>query len=218
LGRTPGLEAGYRWPQISIHRGELQAALLEIVQQRLVARRIHLGHHLVGFEQRGRNQVTGHFARERRGHPSVQETGDVLIGADGIHSTVRAQLFPNEGPPKWNGGLIWRAVSEGMPFLSGRSHIMAGGRQTFVAYPISKAHEDRGLALINWVARFFVDPAQDFPPEQWNRRGKLADFLPRYEGWRFDWLDIPAVIRAAEAVYEFPMVDRDRLRAGPSGT
>jgi 2-polyprenyl-6-methoxyphenol hydroxylase-like FAD-dependent oxidoreductase len=210
-GEPRGIEAGYRWPQISIHRGELQIALLKIVQQRLGAQRIHLGHHLVGFEQRRHNQVTGHFARERNGRPFGQKTGDVLIGADGIHSTVRAQLFPSEGPPKWNAGQIWRAVSEGTPFLSGRSHIMAGGRQTFVAYPISKAHEDRGRALINWVARFFVDPAQDFPPEQWNRRGKLEDFLPRYEDWRFDWLDVPAVIRAAEAVYEFPMVDRDPL-------
>ncbi len=210
-GEPRGLEAGYRWPQISIHRGELQVALLEMVHRRLGAHRIHLGHYLVGFEQRGYSQVTGHFATKRNGHPFAQETGDVLIGADGIHSTVRAQLFPNEGPPKWNGGLIWRAVSEGNLFLSGRSHIMAGGRQTFVAYPISKAHEDRGHALINWVARFFVDPDRDFPPEQWNRRGKLEDFLPRYEDWRFDWLDIPAVIRAAEAVYEFPMVDRDPL-------
>jgi 2-polyprenyl-6-methoxyphenol hydroxylase-like FAD-dependent oxidoreductase len=210
-GEPRGREAGYRWPQISIHRGELQLALLQIAQQRLGTPRIHLGHHLVAFERHGAHQITGHFATERNGQPVARHAGDVLIGADGIHSTVRALLFPHEGPPKWNGGLIWRAVSEDMPFLSGRSHIMAGGRQTFVAYPISKPHEDRGRALINWVARFFVDPTQDLPPEQWNRRGKLEDFLPRYEDWRFDWLDVPAVIRAAEAVYEFPMVDRDPL-------
>jgi 2-polyprenyl-6-methoxyphenol hydroxylase-like FAD-dependent oxidoreductase len=206
-----GLEAGYHWPQISIHRGELQLALLKIVRQRLGADRVRLGHHLVGFEPRGNSEIVARFATERNAPPFLRATADVLIGADGIHSTVRAQLFPAEGPPKWNGGLIWRAVSDSIPFLSGRSHIMAGGRQTFVAYPISKPYEDRGRALINWVARFFVDPGQDFPPEQWNRRGKLEDFLPRYEDWRFAWLDVPAIIRAAQAVYEFPMVDRDPL-------
>jgi 2-polyprenyl-6-methoxyphenol hydroxylase-like FAD-dependent oxidoreductase len=206
-----GLEAGYRWPQISIHRGELQLALLHLVQQRLGVERVHLGHHLVEFEPRGNSQVTARFAAERNGSPFSDATADVLIGADGIHSIVRAQLFPTEGPPKWNGGLIWRAVSDGLPFLSAYSHIMAGGRQTFVAYPISKAQQDQGRALINWVARFFVDPSQDAPPEQWNRRGKVQDFLPRYEDWRFDWLDIPSVIRGARAVYEFPMVDRDPL-------
>ena len=206
-----GREAGYRWPQISIHRGELQLALLTIVHGRLGADRVHLGHHLIGFEQRGDRNVTAHFAAGKEGPPLASATGDVLIGADGIHSTVRAQLFPNEGPPKWNGGMIWRAVSDSAPFLSGRSHIMAGGRQTFVAYPISKSHADRGRALNNWIARFFVAPTQGFPPEQWNRPGRFEDFLPRYEDWRFDWLDVPALIRAADVVYEFPMVDRDPL-------
>jgi 2-polyprenyl-6-methoxyphenol hydroxylase-like FAD-dependent oxidoreductase len=210
-GEPRGLEAGYHWPQISIHRGQLQLALLLIVRQRLGADRVHLGHRLVSFEPRGTDQIVARFATERNAPPFFHATANVLIGADGIHSTVRAQLFPTEGPPKWNGGLIWRAVSDGMPFLSGRSHIMAGGRQTFVAYPISKAYEDRGRALINWVARFFVDTGQDFPQEQWNRRGKLEDFLHRYEDWRFDWLNVPAIIRAADAVYEFPMVDRDPL-------
>jgi 2-polyprenyl-6-methoxyphenol hydroxylase-like FAD-dependent oxidoreductase len=177
-GEPRGLEAGYHWPQISIHRGELQLALLHIVQQRLGADRVHLGHHLVGFEPQGNNQVIARFAAERNGSPFSHATADVLIGADGIHSTVRAQLFPTEGAPKWNGGLIWRAVSDGMPFLSGRSHIMTGGRQTFAAYPISKAHEDRGRALINWVARFFVDPDQDFPPERGTGAASSRIFCP----------------------------------------
>jgi 5-methylphenazine-1-carboxylate 1-monooxygenase len=124
---------------------------------------------------------------------------------------VRAKLEPREGAPKWSGGLIWRGVTETAPFLSGRTQIAAGGRQTFIAYPMSKPYAQRGRSLTNWAARFFVEPSRELPPEDWNRPGKLEDFLPRYEDWRFDWLDIPAVIRSAQAIYEFPLVDRDPL-------
>jgi 5-methylphenazine-1-carboxylate 1-monooxygenase len=206
-----GRAAGYRWPQISIHRGELQLALFKIVENRLGSDHVHLGHRLLSFEQLDERRVVAHFAAGPDGSRIARATSDVLIGADGIHSTVRARLNPGEGAPKWNGGRIWRGVSDSAPFLSGRSHIMAGGRQTFVAYPISRAHADRGSARVNWIARFYVDPIDGFPAEEWNRPGILADFLPRYEDWRFEWLDIPALIRASDAVYEFPMIDRDPL-------
>ncbi len=205
-----GLAAGYKWPQISIHRGELQVALMNLVRERISADRIHLGWHLEAFENRP-DGVAAHFIDRANGDAKRQAKGDILIGADGIHSTVRKQFYPDEGPAKWNGALIYRAVSETRPFLSGRSHFMAGGAQTLIGYPISKAHMDRGCSLTNWAARFFIDPARGFAREDWNRRGDIADFLPRYENWRFDWFDMPELIKSAPAVWEFPMVDRDPL-------
>ena len=205
-----GVAAGYRYPQVAIHRGELQLALFRIVQERLGRDHVHTGHHLVDFDIRD-DGVTAQFSDRGSGRGITRMSGDLLIGADGIHSTVRARLVPNEGAPKWNGGLIWRGVTETTPFLSGRSQIAAGGRQTFIAYPMSKKLSQHGCVLTNWAARFFVDPSRELPPEDWNRPGKLEDFLPRYEDWRFEWLDIPALIRSAQAIYEFPMVDRDPL-------
>jgi 2-polyprenyl-6-methoxyphenol hydroxylase-like FAD-dependent oxidoreductase len=205
-----GIAAGYRYPQVAIHRGELQMALFELVQERVGRDHVHTGHHLVDFDIRD-DGVTAQFADHGSGGTIVRASGDLLIGADGIHSMVRAKLAPREGAPKWSGGLIWRGVTETAPFLSGRTQIAAGGRQTFIAYPMSKPYSERGRSLTNWAARFFVEPSRELPPEDWNRPGKLEDFLPRYEDWRFDWLDIPSVIRSAQAIYEFPLVDRDPL-------
>ena len=62
---------------------------------------------------------------------------DLLIGADGIHSAMRAKLYPDEGPPIWNGRILWRGVTEADPFLTGRTMIMAGHEVLkFVCYPI----------------------------------------------------------------------------------
>src|SRR5262249_31376882 len=47
--------------------------------------------------------------------------------------------------------------------------------------------------------------------EDWNRRGNLEEFLPRFKNWAFDWLDVPAIMRAADTIYEYPCVDRDPL-------
>ncbi len=204
-----GMAAGYRWPQIGIHRGELQVALLAIVRERIPADRIHLGCQLTGFEETD-DGVIGHLM-ERATHRRFTMKGDVLIGADGIHSTIRHHFYPDEGPAKWNGALIFRAVTETDPFLSGTSQFMAGGRQTIIGYPISQRYRAQGRSLTNWAARFFIDPSSGFAREDWNRRGRLEDLLPRYADWTFDFLDIPAVMRGATAIWEFPMVDRDPL-------
>ena len=131
---------------------------------------------------------------------------------------MRAHYHPNEGMPKWNGITMWRGVTEGAPFLSGRSMVWAGwSAQKFVCYPISRPHADRGRSLINWIADLRTGSTQMLRREDWNRPGKLEDFLPKFESWRFPFLDVPAVIRGASAVYEFPMVDRDPLPAWSHG-
>jgi 2-polyprenyl-6-methoxyphenol hydroxylase-like FAD-dependent oxidoreductase len=200
-----GRHAGLPWPQFSIHRGELQMILLRAAQRMLGTDRVRFGRRVEGFEQRG-GKITARFID---GEPAE---ADLLIGADGIHSSVRGALYPDEGPPKWQGILMWRGVTVGKPFLGGATMVQAGHHtQKFVCYPISRAHAERGEALINWICDLYMGEGTAPPREDWNRPGKLADFLPRYGGWKFDWLDVPAVIEAAHAIYEFPMVDRDPL-------
>ncbi|MFO1085158.1 MAG: flavin-dependent oxidoreductase [Reyranellaceae bacterium] len=211
-----GHHAGLPWPQFSIHRGELQMILLRGAERLLGAEAIRFGRRIAGFEQWG-NKVVARFA-DRDGAAVETVEADVLIGADGIHSAVRAQFYPNEGPPKWQGILMWRGVTVGKPFLGGDTMVQAGHHtQKFVCYPISRAHAERGEALINWICDLHMGDGAMLPREDWNRPGKLADFLPRFEGWKFDWLDVPDVIRGAHAVYEFPMVDRDPLPAWSHG-
>jgi 2-polyprenyl-6-methoxyphenol hydroxylase-like FAD-dependent oxidoreductase len=200
-----GRAAGYNWPQFSIHRGALQMILLEAARERLGADSIVTGHHLEHWEASGEG-VCASFASRRTGaHTEAQ--GDLLIAADGIHSTVRAQLYPDEGPPLWNGAILWRGVTRGKSFLTGRSMIMAGHEfQKFVCYPISCQEP-----VLNWIAERKFKPDHQWRREDWNRRGDLAEFMPHFESWKFDWLDVPSLIRAAERCYEYPMVDRNPL-------
>ncbi len=198
-----GLAAGYRWPQYSIHRGRLQRLLWEAAAERLGAHRLHPGRRLTGFEQ----DATGVTARFADGGTA---RGEALIAADGIHSAVRAAFVPDEGPPKWNGCILWRATSLAPAFRTGASMVQAGNRdRKFVCYPIGTAPD--GQAEINWIAEQRYPADHPWPREDWNRRADPAAFLPLFADWRFPWLDVPALIRAAEAVFEFPMVDRDPL-------
>jgi 5-methylphenazine-1-carboxylate 1-monooxygenase len=205
-----GLDAGYRWPQISLHRGKLQMLLLEALRERLGAESVMTGWHLSGWRS-GTAGVTAGFVDKKSGTPRGSVEGSLLIGADGIHSSLRQRLYPEEGPPIWNGAILWRGTARVAPYLTGRSMIMAGHeRQKFVCYPISAAEED-GKATINFIAERKFAPDHGWRREDWNRPGDPADFLPQFEDWVFDWLDVPALIRAAETIYEYPMVDRDPL-------
>jgi 2-polyprenyl-6-methoxyphenol hydroxylase-like FAD-dependent oxidoreductase len=203
-----GRAAGYRWPQISIHRGVLQMLLLDAARERLGAERIELGAHLESFEPRA-GGVRLHFSDRVRGGVTRACDARLLVAADGIHSTVRRALYPAEGPPRWNGAVMWRGVAEAPSFLDGRTMIMSGhSTQKFVCYPIASHGSSQSL---NFVAELRFEPTRLAEREDWNKRGRLEDFLPRFEAWRFEWLDVPALIRAAKAVWVYPMVDRDPL-------
>jgi 2-polyprenyl-6-methoxyphenol hydroxylase-like FAD-dependent oxidoreductase len=212
-----GRAAGYRWPQFSIHRGALQMILHEAACARLGTDHILTGHHLAGWEETPTG-IRAHFVDRRSGASLGSADGALLIGADGIHSSVRQALHPHEGPPIWNGAILWRGVTRARPFLTGRSMIMAGHEfQKFVAYPISREAEQRGEAVVNWIAERKFRPDHQWRREDWNRPGNRDDFLPQFADWRFDWLDVPALIEAAEGCYEFPMVDRDPLQGWTFG-
>jgi len=206
-----GVHAGYDWPQYSIARGALQMILLEAVRNRLGDRSIVSDHELVDFSQNN-DKVTAHFQRRSTGERPDPVVGDVLIGADGMHSVVRRHFYPDEGDPVWSERVLWRATTESEPFLSGRSMVMAGHEdQKFVCYPISRDSEKRGRSLINWIAELRIRDRATWRREDWNRTTDVAEFLPRFEDWDFGWIKVPDIIRGAETVYEYPMVDRDPL-------
>jgi 2-polyprenyl-6-methoxyphenol hydroxylase-like FAD-dependent oxidoreductase len=206
-----GLAAGYHWPQYSVHRGLLQLMLLDEVRRRLGPDAVEVAAPVASvatLEDRAVVRVGG-----TAGQHEIE--ADVVVAADGIHSTVRAQCHPTEGPPEWNGAVLWRGTTWAAPFLTGASMIMAGHRaQKFVAYPISGPID--GLQRINWIAERVVDAAQ-FRQEDWNRQVSTDLFSAYFADWRFDWLDIPALIADAEAVYEYPMVDRPPLESWTHG-
>ena len=200
-----GRAAGYNWPQFSIHRGTLQMLLLQAARERLGADHIVSGHPLVAWEDTG-DGVRASFINRRTG-AKTEAHGELLLAADGIHSAVRAQLYPSEGPPVWKGAILWRGVTRGPSFLTGRTMAMIGHEhQKFVCYPISNTEP-----IVNWIAERKFKSDYQWRREDWNRRGDFSDFLPQFESWRFDWLDVPALIRGAERCYEYPMVDRDPL-------
>jgi 2-polyprenyl-6-methoxyphenol hydroxylase-like FAD-dependent oxidoreductase len=202
-----GLAAGYAWPQISIHRGVLQQVLLDAVLERIGGARLALGHTLVDVEATPGAGVRARFSRREGGTPREAE-GRLLVACDGIHSALRRRLYPDEGPPRWNGARMWRGTAVAEPFLDGHTMIMAGHtRQKFVCYPIR--HAPDGRALINFVAELRGNGAEQGERVDWNARGRLEDFLPAFEKWRFDWLDVPALVRAAREIWVYPMVDRD---------
>lgn len=206
-----GKHAGYSWPQFSIHRGQLQMLLLEAVQERLGPNSVMMGHHLKDWQQAG-SELT--ITLTERDGTTIKNhvTAQCLIAADGIHSEARAKLYPDEGPPAWDGAILWRGVTVAKPFLTGATMAMVGHEfQKFVTYPISSQTDDPDTSLINWIAELKFDQDYRWRREDWNRGGNLDDFLPAFEDWRYDWLDIPELIRNAEHVYEYPMVDRDPL-------
>ena len=202
-----GRFAGYGWPQLSIHRADLHEVLLQAVRERLGADAVQLGMKFVSVE-RGHHGVTARFEN------GAAAAGSCVVGCDGIHSAVRRMLFPHEGPPAYQGINMWRGVTRMKPFLTGASMAVAGWLEVgkLVVYPIRRSEHPAldadGRQLVNWVAEI-QSPRNVM--QDWNLGGRIEDFYPAFEGWRFDWLDCAAMIRNAEQVLEYPMVDRDPL-------
>ncbi len=203
-----GLAAGYIWPQYSIHRGGLQMALLAALQERAGPDSVVMGQAVTGWRAvAGGVEVT--LGARASGEVLGRARGAVLVAADGINSTIRAALYPEEGPAHWGGTMMWRGVTRGPRFLGGRTMAMIGEKHIkFVVYPLEDTEEG---SLINWIADLTMPAGYDWRAQDWNRPGNRADFAPRFADWRFGWIDVPGIIEAAEGIWEFPMVDRDPL-------
>src|SRR5471030_2206709 len=91
-----GIEAGYKWPQFSIHRGTLHQILLDAATERLGAANILTSHHLSGWSEIS-GGVVANFIDKATGKATGSHDGVILIAADGIHSAIREKLYPHEG-------------------------------------------------------------------------------------------------------------------------
>ncbi len=216
LRQPCGLDAGFSLPQFSLHRGRLQAVLLRAVRERLGPDAVRLDRRLVGFSQDA-DGARASFV-DRAGQPESAD-GDVLVGADGIHSAVRSLLFPDEGPPRWNGVMLWRGATDWPAFGTGRSAIIAGGTAAkFVVYPIASGLTS-GTRLTNWALCVQTGPDGDPPPQrqEWSRRADPVSLASYVDRFRMPLVDHAGLVMATEECFEFPMCDRDPLPYWTSG-
>ena len=210
-----GLLAGYRWPQYAVHRGGLQMLLYRAALERLGAGAVLPGHRVAGY----RNEADGVAVLVRAPNGTKTEIrAQLLIGADGLHSAVRAQMHPGQPPIQWGGAIMWRGTTPGVPIRSGASFVGLGThRHRVVFYPISPPDPATGLATINWIAEITVDNSGGLRDGDWNERVAIDSFIHHFEGWRYDWLDVPAMLRGADEVFEYPMIDRDPVSTWVDG-
>ena len=208
-----GVDAGYAMPQFGIHRGKLHGVLLRAVLERLGAARVHTHCRLVDFQHRA-DQVIATFDRGDPGE-RIEVVADALIGADGIHSSARALLYPHEGPPAWNGIMLWRGTTEWPVYADGRTMVIAGGNAAkFVVYPIYADPSKPETRLTNWAIMARLGDGTAPPPrrEDWNRPGRLEEAVVFMRGrFRLDFFDPVSLIEATGTFYEYPACDRDPL-------
>ena len=201
-----GTWAGHDVPQFSIHRGRLHAVLWEAARERLGAEALLTGARLAGFDQDA-DGVTPRLADGRA------LRGEALIGADGIHSVLRAALHPEDGGIRWNGIQMWRGAVEWPAFGGGDTMIVAGDMtEKLVLYPIAPGSRP-GMRLTNWVVCAQLGDASKPPPrrEDWSRPGRLDEVLRHVARFRIPALDVEALVRATPEFWEYPMCDRDPL-------
>jgi len=187
--------------------------LYQLVQQRLGADAVQTGLRAVGYRQ----TEAGVTLQLRDAAGQLHEkTGAVLVGADGLHSALRAQMHPDQPPIQWGGAILWRGVTRAAPIRTGSSFVGLGThKHRMVIYPISAPDAD-GLATINWIAEQTVDNSAGWEGD-WNRKVDIERFIHHFEGWNYDWLDVPALIRGASEVFEYPMIDRDPVPSWVDG-
>jgi len=197
-----GKFAGYSVPEVGIHRGRLHVILYEAARKQLGPDAILLDHDCTGVEQDDAG-ATVHFNKRD------DVRADIVIACDGINSAIRKQYYPSD-KVAFAGINTWRGVTRRKPIFDGRTYIRVGSILTgkIVIYPIVDNIDAQGNQLINWMAEIKRD---SFEQNDWNKPGDLADFFPLYESWRFPWLDVAQMIRDADQILEYPMVDKDPI-------
>jgi 5-methylphenazine-1-carboxylate 1-monooxygenase len=211
-----GVLAGYKWPQYAVHRGQLQMLLLRTAIERLGADAVRMGPRVTGYRQHA-DRVTALV--QTRGGDRTEVSGCLLIGADGLHSAIRAQMHPRQPPIQWGGAIMWRGTTPGVPIRTGASFVGLGThRHRVVFYPISPADPATGLATINWIAEITVDNSSGWANGDWNKKVEIDSFVHHFADWTYDWLDVPSMLRGAKEAFEYPMIDRDPVPTWVSGS
>lgn len=210
-----GRLAGYKWPQYAVHRGKFHMMLYAKVLERMGPDAVQLGSRVTAYEKTGTGvSVVVEDADGALRH----EHGTLLIGADGIHSAIRAQMHPTQPPIHWGGALMWRGTTWAKPIRTGSSFIGLGThRQRMVIYPISHPDPQTGLAMINWIAEVTLDNSEGWGGSGWFRQVPTSDFVAHFADWTWDWMDVPALIGGADIAYENPMIDRDPVSSWADG-
>lgn len=205
---TRGLLAGYNWPQYAVHRGQLHMLLHRLAVERIGADAVRLASRVTGYRKISNGSVTALI--EHADGVTSEMTGPLLIGADGIHSAVRAQMHPAQPPIHWGGAIMWRGTTQAKPIRTGASFVGLGThRQRMVFYPISQPDPKTGLSTINWIAEVTLDNSDGWKQRGWFREVGVEDFVHHFDNWVWDWLDVPAFIKQADGAFENPMIDRD---------
>ncbi|ADZ90800.1 flavin-dependent oxidoreductase [Marinomonas mediterranea] len=203
-----GLEAGYKWPQYSVYRGELQMLLYRLAKERLGSDAIKTGHKVVGYENLSNSKGVVAKVKLASGE-LIDVQGSLLVAADGLHSAVRAQMHPNQPPIHWGGAVMWRGVAKSLPIRTGASFVGVGRHDhRVVFYPISEPDPETGLVDVNWIAEVTMDTSDGLNGD-WNKKVDVEDIVHHFEGWNYDWLDVPSMLRGSSDIYEYPMIDRD---------
>jgi 2-polyprenyl-6-methoxyphenol hydroxylase-like FAD-dependent oxidoreductase len=210
-----GLDAGYKWPQYAVHRGQLHMLLYDTLVARAGVDAVRLGAKVTGYERRGDGGVV---ARVTGGDGTRKEVAArLLIGADGIHSAIRAQMYPDQPPIHWGGAVMWRGTVRAKPLRTASSFVGLGThRHRMVIYPISKTDAD-GTALVNWIAEMTMDSADGWQQDGWFKPAETDSFIHHFEAFRYDWLDVPEMLARADCAYVNPMIDRDPVPSWVDG-
>ncbi|MEP2532174.1 flavin-dependent oxidoreductase [Shimia sp.] len=209
--------AGYNWPQYAVHRGTFHMMLYDALIDRAGAQSVQLGARVNGYENNADGTVAALI--DMADGTQRRETGALLIGADGIHSAIRAQMHPDQPAIHWGGALMWRGTTRFKPARTGSSFIGLGtDRQRMVIYPISPPDPETGEAEVNWIAEVTVDTTEDWQKSGWFRQVAIDDFVHHFNDWTYDWLDVPAMIRGADIAFENPMIDRDPIPTWQDGS
>jgi 5-methylphenazine-1-carboxylate 1-monooxygenase len=204
-----GRPAGYGYSPHLVHRGYLQMMLYRAAVERLGPDAVRLGQACAGIAQDDAG-VTIALKHGRTGARIEPARADLVISADGVRSVVRAQLHPDLARPHYSGITLWRGVTRMKPYHSGGAilHIGAKRTGTLIVYPILDKIDGGELTLTNWVIEL---PGSPDVPEDWNRKGDPAKIEHAFDECRLDFLDVQALLRNADVVYEYPMVDHEPM-------
>jgi len=203
-----GRYAGYPYPEIGIHRGRLHMAIYKAVTERLGQDAVVTDRQCTGLAQ-GDGSVTLHFRQTSTGEPAPSVRTPIVVACDGVNSAVRRYFYPDDRMV-FSGVNSWRGVTTWKPIFDGRIYLRMGSIRTgkMTIYPIIDNVDGTGRQLINWIAQA---PSLAEAQNDWNKQAEASDFLQLFENWVFDWLDVPAMCKAAETILEYPMVDKDPI-------